>query len=71
MRYWKRLNPDGSTNAVESYSHHLDVKGAVEITEQEFNAFIASLPEVIPEPDRNLAAEVDDHEARIKELEKK
>jgi len=47
MRYWKRLNPDGSINTVESYSHNLDVGGAIEITEQEFNSYMASLP-VIP-----------------------
>lgn len=44
MRYWKRLNPDGTIDTVESYSHDREIEGAVEITEGEFNAFIASLP---------------------------
>lgn len=50
VRYWKRLNPNGSTRTVESYSRDLDVDGATEITEQEFNDYIASLPEPEPEP---------------------
>ena len=48
MRYWKRINPDGTTRTVESYSHDLDVGGAIEISGAEFEAFIASLP---PPPD--------------------
>lgn len=51
MRYWKRTNPDGTTNTVESYSHNLDVEGAIEITKQEFDDFIASIPVPEPEPD--------------------
>ncbi len=43
MRYWKRLNSDGTTNTVESYSHGMEIEGAIEITEGEFNAFTASL----------------------------
>lgn len=48
MRYWKRLNPDESISTVESYSHNLDVEGAIEITEQEFNEYLASLPTSTP-----------------------
>ena len=46
MRYWKKKD----TGAVESYSHELDLpkETHVEITEQEFNDFVANLPE--PEP---------------------
>ena len=51
MRYWKRLNPDGSTGAVENYWHDQDVPGAVEITQAEFDAYIASLPPPPPPPD--------------------
>ncbi len=71
MRYWKRTNPDGSTWTVESYSHSLDVEGAIEITEQEFNDFIASLPTPEPEPVRDLASEMDELKLRIETLEKK
>lgn len=49
MRYWKRVDVSGKTTTVESYSHDLDVEGALEITEPEFDEFIASLP--IPEPE--------------------
>jgi hypothetical protein len=44
MRYWKRTNPDGTIRTVESYSHDLDIEGAIEIDEAEFKAFLASLP---------------------------
>ena len=60
MRYWKRLNIDNSISTVESYSHDLDVAGAVEIDEAEFDAYIASLPVIKREPPRDLAAEIDD-----------
>jgi len=60
MKYWKRVNPDGSINTVESYSHDLDIEGAIEITGEEFNNFLASLPIIESEPVRNLATEIDD-----------
>lgn len=63
MRYWKKLNPDGSTNTIESYSHALDIEGATEITEEEFNTFMASLP--MPEPARDLSTEIDKMKAGI------
>lgn len=50
MRYWKRVNKNGETTTVESYSHNLDIEGAVEISEEEFDAYIASLPTPEPEP---------------------
>lgn len=45
MKYWKRINPDGSTATVESYLHNQEIKDAVEITQVEFETFIATLPE--------------------------
>lgn len=68
MRYWKRLNPDKSINTVEGYSHTLDVDGASEITEQEFNDFLASLPVSIPIPVRDLATEIDNLKAKVETL---
>lgn len=44
MRFWKRLNPDGTTRTVESYSHDTDVAGAREIDKAEYDAFFAALP---------------------------
>lgn len=44
MRYWKRVNADGSTRTIENYSHDLNIVNAVEIDEAEFKAYLASLP---------------------------
>lgn len=69
MRYWKRVNEFGDTTTVESYSHNQDIENAVEITEQEFNTFIVSLPELVNPPHRDLAKEIDDLGSRIGTLE--
>lgn len=53
MRYWARKDITGEITTVESYSHDLDVAGAIEINKVEFDAYIASLPLVIPEPPRS------------------
>ena len=71
MRYWARKDEAGNTTTVESYSHNFDVKGAVEITQREYDEFIAFLPKLEPKPVRNLAKEIDDLKARIEKLEKK
>ena len=59
MRYWKRINAKGKITAVESYSHDLDVEGVVEITKKQYNEFIASLPVIEPELERDDSAEID------------
>ena len=51
MRFWKRIDNQGKTITVESYSHDLDIEGAIEITQVEVNAFIASLPPLSPPVD--------------------
>ena len=72
MRYWKFVDTKGKTTSVQSCSNDANVvKGAVEITQTEFDAFIASLPVVIPPPVRDLVAEIDDLKARINILETK
>lgn len=71
MRYWKRLNSDGSTRTVESYSHDLDIEGGTEISEQEFNAFLASLPAIKPESVRDYGTEIDKLKVRIEKMELK
>ncbi len=48
MRHWERIDNAGKTTTVESYSHDLDIEGAIEIDEVEFNAYIASLPPFSP-----------------------
>ena len=47
MRYWKRVNAQGEITTVESYSHNLNIPGAVEIAQDEFDAFIATLPKPV------------------------
>ena len=71
MRYWKRVNTQGKTTTIENYSHDLDIEGAVEVGEEEYNTFIASLPVTKPEPVRNLTAELDGLKARLEKLEEK
>ena len=63
MRYWKRVNIEGKTTTVESYSHDLDIEGATEIDEGEFNTFLASLPKPVIKPIRDFAKEIDELKA--------
>jgi len=44
MKYYKRVDAQGKMTTVESYSHDQKIIGAIEITEQEYKQFIASLP---------------------------
>jgi len=69
MRYWKRVDETGVATTVESYSHNLEVKGAIEIDKVEFDNFIASLPEPELIPVRDIFAEIGILKARIEKLE--
>ncbi len=72
MRYWKRIDSDGKTTTVEQYSHDIDVEGAIEITKQEFNARMDSLPPVtesVRDLSDELRADVEGLKLRIKVLE--
>ncbi|MBA7536702.1 hypothetical protein ES705_28966 [subsurface metagenome] len=72
IKYWKRIDSEGNTTTVESYSHNLAVEGAVEIDKKEFDAFISSLPEPEPpEPVRDYGKEIDAMNERLKVVEKK
>ena len=71
MRYWKRVDINGNTITVESYSHDLNIKGAFEITKEEFDLYIASLPLPVITPLRDLALEIDEIKTRIAILEKR
>ena len=51
MRYWKRVNAEGLTTTVESYSHDQAVEGAVEINQAEYDTYIAALPPPPPPTD--------------------
>jgi len=59
MRYWKRTDTIGNTTTVESYSHDMEIEGAIEINRIEYEDFIMSLPVIKPEPVRDLAKEID------------
>ena len=65
MRYWKRVDGTGKTTTVESYSHELEVEGAIEIDKAEHDEYTASVPKTIPEPVRDLATEIDELKAEI------
>ena len=54
MRYWKRVDENGNATTVESYSHSLEIEGAIEISKEEFDDYIASLPEPEVEPPQSM-----------------
>jgi hypothetical protein len=66
MRYWKRVDKDGKTTTVESYSHDLDIQGAVEIGIMEFDSYLASLPVQDVKPPRDIIAEFDELKGNLK-----
>ncbi len=71
MRYYKRVNSNGETTTVESYSHDLKIEGAIEITKQEFDDFIKTLPIPLYPPTRDLAKEIDQIKLEISGMIKK
>lgn len=50
MRYYKRVDNEGKAITYESYSFDSAIEGALEITKEEFDAFMAAIP-VIVKPD--------------------
>ncbi len=71
MNYYKRIDAEGNTTTVESYSHNRKVNGAIKIIKDEYNTFIDSLPPPPPlELSRDLAAEIDDLKTKVENLEK-
>lgn len=71
MEYWKKVDQDGNTITVESHSYPHKVPDAIQITKEEFDTYIASLPVVEPEPTRDPLAEIDELKARLSKLEPK
>ena len=70
MRYWA-IPKDGIIKSVECYSHNIDLSDTKrEITEVEYNSFVANLPPYIDIPPRDLVKEIDKLKAEIKELRK-
>lgn len=66
MKYWKRVDTQGKTTTVESYSHDLDVEGALEIDKAEFDDFINSMPIKPMIPGRDILKEFDGLKATLK-----
>ncbi|GAI16212.1 unnamed protein product, partial [marine sediment metagenome] len=54
MRFFKRVDAEGNTTTVESYSHTKEVAGGIKISRKEYQAFIACLPVYEPGPDIEL-----------------
>lgn len=59
MEYWKKVDKDGNTTTVESHSFHHEVPDAIQISKEEYDEYIASLPVVEPKPARDYGAEID------------
>lgn len=70
MEYWKKVDQDGNTTTVENHSYPHKVPDAIQITKEEYDEFIASLPIPEPEPVRDPLAEIDKLKARVEKLEK-
>ncbi len=68
MEYWKKVDKDGKTTTVESCSNPHEKPDAIQITKEEYDEFIASLPVVEPEPVRDDSAEIDELKAEIEKL---
>lgn len=68
MEYWKKVDAEGNTTTVESHSYPHIVPDAIQITKEEYDEFIASLPPPEPpEPVRDPLAEIDELKAKLKE----
>lgn len=68
MKYWKRVNLQGQTTTIESYSHDQDVVGAIEITQAEFDAYIVALPKPPPIVQRDLPSELDTLKVKVEKI---
>lgn len=66
MRYFKRIDSNGKTTTVESYSHDKPIPDAVEIEKAEHDSFIAALPAPVIIPPRDLIKEFDNLKATLK-----
>lgn len=67
MNYYKRVDKNGNTTTVECYSHSKEVKGATQITKDEFYTYIASLP--IEEPKVSIIDTLNQIVERLEALE--
>jgi len=70
MYYYKQIK-NGKTVSVESKSVKIASPEFIEAVETEYNDFIASIPPLPLETQRDLAAEIDALQIKIAKLEKK
>lgn len=66
--YYSEQVVDGQIVSVESKSVEALSPNFVRATEAEYDSFMASLPEITPEPLRNLATEIDSLKAGANEI---
>ena len=71
MKYYKRVNESDETTTVEGYSHNGEIEGAIEITKEEYDSFIASMPPPKPPPKTTTELKLEEFELRLNALEVK
>ena len=69
MEYWKKVDLTNKTLTVESHSYSHKVPNAIQITKQEYDEFIATLPKPVVKPSRDLFAEINEIKAKIADYE--
>ena len=69
MYHYKRTNPDGTTRTVERYSHSKRVYGAIKITKEEYDAYIAAMPVTPSIPSESVRDKMAALELRVTKLE--
>ena len=67
MYYYKQVK-DGEIASVEAKTVNVTSPNFVKATKAEYDGYIASLPTPIPEPVRDLAAEMDELKARLDDI---
>ena len=67
--YYYKLVEDEKITSVESKSVNVASPNFVEATKGEYDTFMASLPVIEPEPQRDLAKEIDELKAHLDSLE--
>ena len=65
MKYYKRVDEQGKTTTVESYSYDFDIPGAIEINKAVFDAYLDTLPAPVIVTPRDLGKEIDNLKAAL------
>jgi len=67
MFYYKQVK-DGEIISVEAKSRSSNSPHFIKATKAEYDTFITSLPIIEPEPVRDLASEIDEIKAELKDM---